>query len=134
MNMKEHVITGSEDAVLTNDGQGFAFTLKTSAGPLVRLKFELDQFPEFIGHLCAVLATVHPEPRPTAPSQSLVCLPAFAVAPGSCADPNTALFAFSLAGQQLAISVTAMDAASLGQALVGMGQNFLTLSATTPAQ
>lgn len=128
--MKEHVLVGLSDASLSHDEEDIAFTLRTKDGPLVRLKFALDDIPGFIAHLCSAVALVHPQPRQDGP-----CCMLSAVAVGlQTQSTDTAQFVFALQGLNLGVQIQTTQAAELAAALAGMAGTLRKSGATGPLQ
>jgi len=126
MELMEHELTALSNAVLTNDGESIAFTLNAASGPLTRLRFKLDDMPEFIAYLCEVVRQVHPDPRP---SEAPVYVPALAAKLCGCDDPTIALLSFHLAGMELGMSLGTDTAAQLASQLEQMARSLRMLSA-----
>jgi len=107
----EQRVSGIDQATLTKDGQGIAFRLLTDQGPLARLKFSLDELPEFIAFLCQVMAELHPEPRPTTAPTTIWPIGAGLA---STADPAVSQLVVRLAGMDLGFALSSTQVAALG--------------------
>jgi hypothetical protein len=131
MALIEQVVTGSVDAVLSSDERSIAFTLMTDIGPLGRVRFALDDVPVFIAHLCQVVASALPEPRPGANS---VPIPVLGVGFFGSDRPETSRFVLSLQGMTLQYSFTAEATGTLADTLEQMAQTVRMLGASGTLQ
>lgn len=119
MELIEHEVTAFSNVVLTNDGQGIAFTLESASGPLTRLRMTLDEMPEFIAHLCQAVAAVHPKPRPAAQPATLS---PEGVGLATTADAGVTLLVLRLAGMDLAAALGSTQVAALGDEFAAMAR------------
>jgi len=120
----ENKLTSLSNVVLTGNGQDIAFTLMEGSSPLTRLRFALDEVPEFIAYLCQAVQAVHPEPRTM---DSFATVEAIGAGLVGCADPTKTLLVLRLAGMDLAFALESTAVAALGSSFA---QAAATLSAS----
>jgi len=128
--MIEHVVTGSENAVLSNDERSIAITLMTATGRLGRLRFALDDVPTLIAHLCGIVGAVLLDPRPSANSLPIPVLGAALLGTGQPGASGGVVL--TLQGMTLQFSLTAEAMGGLTDSLEDMAleARMLSLSRT----